>query len=72
VKRGYGIAAISRNVVAAELRAGSLATISIRGWHVRNTVSVLRVRDAKLTPSADRFQAFVRKRIGEVTRQRVH
>ena len=72
VKRGYGIAAISRYVVAEELRAGSLATITILGWHVRNTVSVLRVRDAKLTPSADRFQAFVRKRIGEVARQRMH
>lgn len=70
LKRGYGIAAISRYVVAAELRAGSLGSIKIRGWNVRNTVSVLRVRDAKLTPSADRFQAFVRKHIAEVTRRR--
>jgi DNA-binding transcriptional LysR family regulator len=69
VKSGYGIAAISRYVVAAELRAGSLAVVHVRGWNVRNTVAVLRVRDAKLTPSADHFQAFVRRRISEVTRQ---
>jgi DNA-binding transcriptional LysR family regulator len=71
VKRGYGIAAISRYVVAAELRTGSLAIIHMRGWNVRNTVSVLRVRDAKLTPSADRFQAFVRTRFAEIARQQV-
>ena len=71
LKRGYGIAAISRYVVAAELRTGSLAVIHVRGWNVRNIVSVLRVRDAKLTPSADRFQTFVRTRLGEMPRQRV-
>jgi DNA-binding transcriptional LysR family regulator len=71
VKRGYGIAAISRYVGAAELRTGSLAIIHMRGWNVRNTVSVLRVRDAKLTPSADRFQAFVRTRFAEIARQQV-
>ena len=60
LKKGYGIAAISRYVVAAELRAGSLAVIRVPGWNVRNIVSVLRVRDAKLTPSADRLQTFVR------------
>jgi len=71
LKKGYGIAAISRYVVAAELRSGSLAVIHVRGWNVRNVVSVLRVRDAKLTPSADRFQSFVRLRLGEMVRQRI-
>ena len=70
VKKGYGIAAISRYVVAAELSAGSLAVVRLPGWNVRNIVSVLRVRDAKLTPSADRLQAFVRNRFGAMTRQR--
>jgi len=69
LKRGYGVAAISRYVVAAELRAGSLAVIHVRGWNVRNIVSVLRVRDAKLTPSADRFQAFARGRLDKIARQ---
>jgi len=71
LKKGYGIGAISRYVIAAELRSGSLAVIHVRGWNVRNVVSVLRVRDAKLTPSADRFQSFVRSRLGEVVRQRI-
>ena len=70
LKSGYGIAAISRYVVATELRTGSLAVIPVRGWNVRNIVSVLRVRDAKLTPSADRLQDFVRRRLGEMTRRR--
>jgi DNA-binding transcriptional LysR family regulator len=71
LKKGYGIAAISRYVVAAELSAGSLAVIELPGWNVRNIVSMLRVRDAKLTPSAHRLQIFVRDRLGEMTRQRV-
>jgi hypothetical protein len=70
LKRGYGIAAISRYVVAAELRTGPLAVVHVRGWNVQNIVFVLRVRDAKSTPSADRFQAFVRMRLGEKARQR--
>ena len=70
LKRGYGIAAISRYVVAAELRTGSLAAIRVRGWNVRNVVSVLRVRDAKLTPSADHFQTFVRTHLAEMAHRR--
>jgi DNA-binding transcriptional LysR family regulator len=70
LKRGYGITAISRYVVAAELRTGSLAAIRVRGWNVRNVVSVLRVRDAKLTPSADRFQSFVRTHLAEMAHRR--
>jgi DNA-binding transcriptional LysR family regulator len=70
LKRGYGIGAISRYVVAAELSAGSLTVIHLRGWDVRNMVSVLRVRDAKLTPSAERFEAFVRTRLAEMARRR--
>jgi len=70
LKKGYGIAAISRYVVTAELRAESLAVVRIPGWNVRNIVSVLRVRDARLTPSAESFQNFVRTRLGEMARQR--
>lgn len=70
LKRGYGITAISRYVVATELQAGSLSAIRVRGWNVRNVVSLLQVRDATLTPSADRFQAFVRTRLVETARRR--
>jgi DNA-binding transcriptional LysR family regulator len=44
LKRGYGIAAISRYVVAGELRTGSLAVFQVRGWNVRNVVSVESIR----------------------------
>ncbi len=69
LKRGYGVAAISRYIVAAELQAGSLTVIPVRGWNVRAVVSVLRVRDALLTPSADQFQALVRERFAEISRE---
>jgi len=71
LKRGYGVAAMSRYVVAAELRAGSLTVIPVRGWNVRSVISVLRIRDALLTPSADQFQALVRQRFAGISRERV-
>lgn len=71
LKSGYGISAISRYVVDTELRTGSLAVIRVRGWNVRNVVSVLRARDAALTPSANLFQALVRRRFAEISRGRV-
>ncbi len=70
LKRGYGVAAMSRYVVAAELRAGSLTVIPVRGWNVRSVISVLRIRDALLTPSADQFQALVRQRFAGISRER--
>lgn len=71
LKQGYGIAAISRYVIAAELRTGSLAAVNFRGWNVCNIVSLLRVRDATLSPAANQFQAFVRARLGEMVRHRI-
>ena len=70
LKRGYGITAISRYLVAAELRTGLLAAIRVRGWNVRNVVSALRVRDARLTPSADIFETFVRAHLAGIARRR--
>lgn len=70
LKQGYGIAAMSRYVVAAELNAGSLAVIDLPGWNVRNVVFLLRVRDATLTPSARRLQEFVRDRLGPMAHRR--
>jgi LysR family transcriptional regulator, transcriptional activator of the cysJI operon len=67
LKRGYGVAAISRYVVATELRAGLLTVITVRGWNVRAVVSVLRVREARLTPSAQQFQGLVRNRLAELS-----
>jgi DNA-binding transcriptional LysR family regulator len=71
LKRGYGVTAISRHVVASELRTGALAAIRIRGWDVRNVVSVLRVRDASLTPLAHLFESYVRTRLTETPYRRI-
>ena len=70
LKNGYGIAAMMRYVVDAELRAGSLIALRVPGWNARAVVSVLRVRDALLTPSANQFQALVRERFAEISRKR--
>jgi LysR family transcriptional regulator, transcriptional activator of the cysJI operon len=58
VKRGYGIAACSRFAVDEELRVGSVGVLAVRGWNVRKTISLIRVRDAALTPSADQFTVY--------------
>lgn len=70
LRKGYGIAAISSYVVAGELQRRTLKVIRVHGWDVRNIVSMLHVRDAKLTPSANRFQCFVRSRLGAMARRR--
>jgi len=69
LKEGYGVAAIGRYVVATELRAGLLTVVPVRGWDVRAAVSALRVREALLSPSAEQFQALVRKRLAEISRR---
>lgn len=71
LKRGYGISAISRYVVAQELRRGTLATFRIRGWDVRNVVSVLRVRDASLAPFTSLFETYVRTHLAKLSHHRV-
>lgn len=64
VARGYGVAGCSRLAVEAELRVKSLAVIRLRGWKVRRTISILRLRDAALTPSAHEFLTLLRARWG--------
>jgi DNA-binding transcriptional LysR family regulator len=71
LKSGYGIAAMNRYVVAEELRAGSLALITVRGWNVRSVLSVLRVRDARVTPLAEEFERLVCRRFKELAHERV-
>jgi DNA-binding transcriptional LysR family regulator len=69
VRRGYGIAACSRFAVEEELRTGSLAAIPVRRWNVRKTMSVIRVRDSALTPSAQQFLLLLRAHWGRVPPQ---
>jgi len=65
VRRGYGVAACSRFVVEEEVRTGLLAVMPIRGWKVSNTMSVIRVRDAALTPAGEQFLIMLRTRAGQ-------
>ncbi len=70
LKKGYGISAISRYVVADQLKSGALVVFPVRGWKVKTVVSALRVRDVVLTPSAEQFQSLVRMRFAEIARWR--
>jgi DNA-binding transcriptional LysR family regulator len=69
VLRGYGVAGCSRLAVDAELRANTLAVIPLRGWKVRRTISIVTLRDAALTPSAQEFVAMLKARWGRRPRR---
>jgi DNA-binding transcriptional LysR family regulator len=60
VRRGQGVAAFSRLVVAEELAAGALVVIPFVPWKVRRMISVIRIRDAALTPPAQEFVDMLR------------
>src|SRR5579871_2619411 len=55
VRRGHGIAAFSRLALAEELAAGTLVIIPFVPWTVRRIFSLVRIRDAALTPPARRL-----------------
>jgi DNA-binding transcriptional LysR family regulator len=63
-RRGSGIAACSRLSVAEELEAGTLIVIPYVPWKVRRTFSIVRIRDAALTPAAHQFLLMLRERWG--------
>jgi DNA-binding transcriptional LysR family regulator len=63
VRRGHGVAACSRFAVEEELQAGLLAVIPLRGWNVGNAMSIIRVRDAALTPAAQQFLEMLRGQV---------
>ena len=64
VRRGHGIAAFSRLAVTEELDSGTLIVIPFVPWKVRRTFSVVRIRDAALTQTADQFLLMLRERWG--------
>jgi len=70
VARGHGVAGCSQFTVEGELRAGSLAIVRLRGWKVRRTISIVRHRDAMLTPSALEFVAMLHARWGRPSARR--
>jgi hypothetical protein len=66
VKRGDGIAGCSRFAIAEELRTGLLGIIPVPRWSVRKMMSIIRVRDAALTPAAQQFVVMLRARWGQM------
>lgn len=62
VARGDGVAGCSRFGIADELRNGSLALVRLPRWNVRRTISIIRLREAALTPSAHAFLVMLRDR----------
>lgn len=67
VRRGYGVAAFSRIVVAEELETGTLVVIPFVPWKVRRMISIIRIRDARLTPVAQQFLLMLRARLGNIS-----
>ena len=70
VARGDGVAGCSQFTVEGELRAGSLAVLRLPGWNVRRTISIVRHREAALTPSAREFVAMLQARWGRSSPRR--
>ena len=64
VRHGHGIAAFSRVAVTEEVEARTLIVIPFVPWKVRRTFSIVRIRDAALTPLAQEFLLMLRKRWG--------
>ena len=62
VARGHGVAGCSHFTVDAELRAGTLCVIRLPGWKVRRMISIVRHREALLTPSAREFVTMLHAR----------
>lgn len=60
VRGGRGIAAISRFAITEELMAGSLVILPVLRTNMRRTISIIRIRDAALTPAADQFLELLR------------
>jgi DNA-binding transcriptional LysR family regulator len=69
VRGGYGIAAVSRLAVAEELKIGSLVLLSVFPSKIRRWFSIIRIRDAALTPGAQVFLAMLREYCTTLTRQ---
>jgi DNA-binding transcriptional LysR family regulator len=64
VAHGHGVAGCSRFAVEEELRTGALALVRLRGWSVRRTISIVRLRETSLTVPAREFLAMLHARWG--------
>jgi LysR family transcriptional regulator, transcriptional activator of the cysJI operon len=72
VKRGDGVAGCSRFAITEELQAGSVGIIPVPRWNVHKMMSIIRVRDAALTPSAQQFVLMLDARWGQMRSRNLH
>jgi DNA-binding transcriptional LysR family regulator len=70
VRAGYGIAAFSRHAVQEELASGALAEIPFGSWRVRRMFSMVRIRDAALTPVTEAFAHALRIHCRQLRKRR--
>jgi len=66
VRAGWGIAAFSRHAVRDELASGVLAEIAFGSRRVHRLFSLVRIRDAALTPAAKEFVEALRIHCGKL------
>lgn len=60
VLAGYGVAALSREVVADDLEQGRLKLVKLSGWRCRRRFYIIRRRDHRLTAGEETLLKFVR------------
>lgn len=58
---GYGVAALSREVVIDDLEQGRLKPVRLQGWRCRRRFYIIRRRDRKLTNAEEILLKFVRQ-----------
>ena len=61
VLAGYGVAALSREVVIDDLQQGRLKSVRLQGWRCRRRFYIIRRRDRKLTTAEEILIKFVRE-----------
>jgi len=61
VLAGYGVAALSREVVGDDLAQGRLRPVRLPGWRCRRRFYIIRRRDRKLTTAEELLLKFVRQ-----------
>lgn len=63
VRQGRGVAAFSRLALKHELEEGSLVIIPFVPWRLRRIFSIVRIRDAAPSPTAETFLHFLRESV---------
>ncbi len=64
VLAGYGVAALSREVVVDDLTQGRLKLVRLHGWRCRRRFYIIRRRDRKLSTAEELLLKFVRQEDG--------